>query len=109
MRSFAISVSAVLGLMAMVAGVVLVLNGLLPLRSHGPNPSWLEVVCGLLLGIAGFLLRHFTRRAPANPSGICMRAIESVPNQRAPLDVAGAFCLFSGGPWRRADERKHWA
>jgi uncharacterized membrane protein HdeD (DUF308 family) len=62
------SILAGLGVVAMLAGVLLLLDGLLPVRSHGTNPSWLEVAVGLLIGVAGFVMRRMARRAPVNPS-----------------------------------------
>ena len=68
MRTAAKSILALLGILIMLAGGALFLDGLLPLRSHGANPSWLEVVAGLVIGGGGFLLRRFARRALANRS-----------------------------------------
>lgn len=68
MRSLTKSVLALFGIVVMLAGGTLLLDGLLPLRSHGANPSWLEVIVGLLIIGAGFLLRHFARRASVNRS-----------------------------------------
>jgi hypothetical protein len=68
MRSLTKSIMALLGILAMVASVLLLLDGLLPVRSHGTNPSWLEVAVALLIGVAGFLVRRMARRAPASPS-----------------------------------------
>ena len=51
----------------MLAGIVLLVDGLLPMRSHGPNLSGLETVVGFLLALAGFLVRRRAlRRVAAN-------------------------------------------
>ena len=63
MRSSFSSVSALLGLLAMLAGVLVLLDGLFPLRSRGPNPAWLEVGAGLSIGVTGLLVRRAARRA----------------------------------------------
>ncbi len=62
------TILALLGLLAMLAGIALLLDGLLPTRSHGPNPSWLEVVVGFVMGLAGYVVRRIARRVPAHPS-----------------------------------------
>jgi len=62
------TILSLLGLLAMLAGIASLADGLLPIRSHGPNPSWLEVVVGFVLGLAGFVVRRMARRVPADPS-----------------------------------------
>ena len=54
MRSLTKSIVALIGIVALLAGVLLLLDGLLPLRSLGRNPSWPEVAVGLLISVAGF-------------------------------------------------------
>jgi hypothetical protein len=46
------------GVVLLVFGVLFLADGLLPLRSAGPNPSWFEVVVGVVLCIVGWLLRR---------------------------------------------------
>ena len=62
------TILALLGLLAMLAGIALLLDGLLPTRSHEPNPSWLEVVIGIGIALAGFVVRRMARRVPPDPS-----------------------------------------
>ena len=67
MRSLSRTIAALFGLLAMLAGIALLLDGLLPIRSHGPNPSGLEVVAGFVICLAGFLVRRVACRAPIDP------------------------------------------
>ena len=62
------TILTVLGLLAMLAGIALLMDGLLPTRSKGPNPSWLGVVVGFGIGFAGFAVRRMARRAHADRS-----------------------------------------
>jgi uncharacterized membrane protein len=62
------TILALLGLLAMLAGIALLVDGLLPTRSHGPNPSWLEVMVGVFMVLAGFVVRRIARRVPADSS-----------------------------------------
>jgi hypothetical protein len=62
------TILALLGLLAVLAGIALLLDGLLPSRSHGPNPAWLEVAVGCGMGLAGFVMRRIARRLPADAS-----------------------------------------
>ena len=62
MRSKLKTILALLGLLAVLAGIVLFVDGLFPTRSHGPNPSGLEMVVGFLVALAGFLVRRQARR-----------------------------------------------
>ena len=67
MRSRSKTIAGLFGLLAMVVGIALLLDGLLPMRSHGPNPSALEVAVGFVIGLAGFVVRRMARRSPAGP------------------------------------------
>ena len=49
--------AAVVGLLAMLAGAGLLVDGLLPSRSNGPNPSWAEVIFGLVVTMSGAAIR----------------------------------------------------
>ena len=51
------------GLALLVLGILLVLDGLLPTRSDGPNPSWLVATVGVVLCVAGWMLRRAAFRA----------------------------------------------
>jgi hypothetical protein len=57
-----------LGAFVAVCGWLLVLDGLLPMRSHGPNPSWGEISLGVMVaapGIMGWLIAVWLLRALA--------------------------------------------
>jgi hypothetical protein len=62
MRSACKTILALLGLLAMLAGILFFVDGLLPIRSHAPNPSGLEMVVGFVAALAGFLVRSWALR-----------------------------------------------
>ena len=67
MRSIPKAFAALFGLLTMLAGLALLLDGLLPVRSHGSNPSVVEVVAVLVICLTGFLVRRMARRTPTHP------------------------------------------
>jgi len=67
MRSTSKSFTALFGLLIMLVGLALLLDGLLPIRSHGPNPSIGELVAGLAICLTGFLVRRMARRTTTHP------------------------------------------
>jgi hypothetical protein len=62
MRPVSKTIVALFGLLAMLAGIVLFVDGLLPTRSHGPNPSVFEMLVGFGIALAGFLVRRKARK-----------------------------------------------
>ena len=46
----------------MAVGSLLLLDGLFPTRSHGPNPSSIEMMMGVVLAILGCVMRRAFRR-----------------------------------------------
>jgi hypothetical protein len=58
MRTFVKVLFAFFGLSSQLLGVLFVLDGFLPLRSHGPRFSPLEVALGLVLVLAGWYIRR---------------------------------------------------
>ena len=48
----------ILGLVLIVFGFLSVADGVLPMRSHGSNLSWAEIVIGVVLIIAGWIVRR---------------------------------------------------
>jgi hypothetical protein len=61
-----------LGAFVAVCGWLLVLDGLLPMRSHGPNPSWGEISLGVMVaapGMVGWLIAVCLLRALARRNG----------------------------------------
>ena len=43
-------------------GVLIIIDGLLPMRSDGPNPSWREVAAGAVTAIVGVSVLWLVRR-----------------------------------------------
>lgn len=43
-------------------GVLIIIDGLLPMRSDGPNPSWREVAGGAVTAVVGVSLLRLVRR-----------------------------------------------
>jgi hypothetical protein len=54
---------ALLGLLVMLVGIALLIDGLLLKRSPGPNPSWPIVGMGFVTGLVGWVVRRMARRA----------------------------------------------
>jgi hypothetical protein len=46
----------------MMCGALFAVDGLLPVRSVGPNPSWLEFVLGAVICSVGWFVRRFSFR-----------------------------------------------
>lgn len=46
----------IIGVLIALCGVFFIHDGLLPMRSHGPNPLWSEVYLGLLVGSTGLIV-----------------------------------------------------
>jgi hypothetical protein len=61
MRHIASSLLQILGAILLVFGVLLAVDGLLPLRSHAPNPAWIEAVIGVVLFMVGWIFRRVAR------------------------------------------------
>ena len=66
MRPALRTIVALLGLVATLSGIGLFVDGLLPTRSHGPNPSSLAVVLGFVVALAGLLVRRKARHGGAH-------------------------------------------
>jgi hypothetical protein len=49
----------------MMCGALLAVDGLLPMRSAGPNPAWFEFVLGILICSIGWLVRRLSFRKTA--------------------------------------------
>jgi hypothetical protein len=49
---------AIVGLLLMILGGLFVADGILPVRSHNPNPSFLEIILGLGVGFIGWIIRQ---------------------------------------------------
>ena len=47
----------ILGITFLVVGILIVADGLLPLRSQAPNPFWIEIAIGLVLSVVGWAFR----------------------------------------------------
>ena len=62
MRSISRTIVAIVGLLVMLAGIGLFVDGVLPTRSHGPNPSVFEIAVGVVMGVAGFFVRRQAHR-----------------------------------------------
>ena len=67
MRPLSRIVAALFGLLTILAGVPVLLDGLLPIRSHGPNPSVVEVIVGLAICVTGLFVRRRARRTLTHP------------------------------------------
>lgn len=61
MRQIAYRLLQIFGIVLLVLGVIFIGDGLLPLRSHGPNPSWVEVAAGVTFTVIGWILRRHAR------------------------------------------------
>jgi cobalamin synthase len=62
MTKFVATAFRICGVILLVAGVLVAADGLLPMRSAGPNPSWFEFVFGAVICIAGWILRRVSFR-----------------------------------------------
>jgi hypothetical protein len=62
MKAFLLACLVVLSRLVIGMGVLFIIDGLLPMRSDGPNPSWREVVLGAVTAIFGVCLLRFMRR-----------------------------------------------
>jgi hypothetical protein len=49
----------------MVLGLLIAVDGLLPMRSVGPNPSWIEFVLGIVICSVGWFVRRLSFRKAA--------------------------------------------
>ena len=58
MRLVAISIRVV-GLLFVVGGILLVADAVLPMRSRGPNPSWIEFGAGAIFAILGWRISRY--------------------------------------------------
>lgn len=55
------------GLLLLIAGLLLASDGLLPMRSSGPNPYWVEFWGGILLLLVGAWVRYGGTKDERNP------------------------------------------
>ena len=58
MKNNAARLLQVIGVALLAVGILFALDGLLPMRSQGSNPSWAEVAIGVTIMTLGWLLRH---------------------------------------------------
>lgn len=58
MTKFGSSALRFCGVVLLVVGILFAADGLLPLRSGGPNPSWVEFMIGAVICIVGWLFRR---------------------------------------------------
>ena len=49
---------ATTGLLLIMFGIFTLFDGILPMRSHGPNPLYAEIVTGILVGGVGWFIRY---------------------------------------------------
>jgi hypothetical protein len=49
---------AIIGLLLIIFGGLFVIDGILPTRSLGPNPSVLEMILGVGMGLIGWFIRQ---------------------------------------------------
>jgi len=48
----------IIGLLFLVLGGMILADGILPVRSQNPNPSFLEILFGLGVGFVGWIIRQ---------------------------------------------------
>lgn len=61
-KAFLVVGFTVFSRLAIGIGVLFIIDGLLPMRSDGPNPSWREVTAGSVTVIVGVSLLRSVRR-----------------------------------------------
>jgi hypothetical protein len=62
MTKLSATVFRVIGIILLVVGILIAADGLLPLRSAGPNPSWFEFLFGTVICITGWIIRSVSFR-----------------------------------------------
>jgi drug/metabolite transporter (DMT)-like permease len=50
------TVFTVFGLLLIILGGLFIIDGVLPVRSHNPNPSFLEIILGLGASFVGWII-----------------------------------------------------
>jgi len=75
------------GLVLIILGGLFLVDGILPTRSHNPNPSILEIILGLGLGFLGWFIRGSSTFVMGKRGGICFSGVAYDTGKSVSTDI----------------------